>query len=244
MNNFFLINQLPTQDEKQLVKLRRNGVSVVNKTLALFKTSCQVIIHPNPVVDMSTIEQRINYFHLLDAVIAYQVEGDIIELGCFTGQCAALFARVVQLHKSEKEIHLYDTFETNFLLEGSVEEQLKANFRQWQLPLPVLHKGYFQDTIPAQLPARIAFVHIDCGFGGDIGQHKANVLYCLESVYPKMSKGAVCVLMDYHAAASDDAGYDLNPGVKQACDEFFTDKPEQINSLYGNQYSHGFFRKQ
>lgn len=244
MNNFFLVNQFPTEDEKQLAKLRRSGVGVVNKALSWLKTGCQVITLPNPVVEMTTLEQRMNYFHLLDAVIAYEVEGDIIELGCFTGQCAGLFSQVVQQYKSTKQVHLYDTFETPFLLKGSIEEQLKENFRQWQLPLPTLHKGYFQATLPDQLPERIAFAHIDCGFGGDIGQHKDNVLYCLESVYPKMSRGAVCVLMDYHDAASGDAGYDLNPGAKLACDAFFATKPEQITALYGNQYSHGFFRKQ
>ncbi|WP_161599551.1 TylF/MycF/NovP-related O-methyltransferase [Hymenobacter nivis] len=198
---------------------------------------------PNPVVDMTTVEQRINYFHLLDAVIAHQVRGDVVELGCFTGQCALLFQRVVQLYQADKTLHLFDSFETQFTLKGSVEEELKRNFKEEGLPLPVLHKGYFQDTLPTQLPGQIAFVHIDCGFGGDAQQHKSVVQYCLEEVYPKMSVGAVCVLMDYHDRTAPGTGYDANPGVKMACDEFLATKPEQMVSLYGNHYSHGFFRK-
>lgn len=50
-------------------------------------------------------------------------------------------------------------------------------------------------------------------------------------------------MMDYHDSSLGNAGYDVNPGVKLACDEFLRNKPEQMISLYGNQYSHGFFKK-
>jgi hypothetical protein len=65
----------------------------------------------------------------------------------------------------------------------------------------------------------------------------------LESVYPRMSPGAGCLLMDYHDPAITVRGNDENPGLKKACDEFFKDKEEKVFVLYGNQYSHGYFRK-
>ena len=34
-----------------------------------------------------------------------------------------------------------------------------------------------------------------------------------------------------------------SPGVKQATDEFFRDKPEKVHVLYANEYSNGYFRK-
>jgi O-methyltransferase len=49
--------------------------------------------------------------------------------------------------------------------------------------------------------------------------------------------------MDYHDSLGGATGYDVNPGVKLACDEFLASKPEKIVSLYGNQISHAFFRK-
>jgi O-methyltransferase len=58
-----------------------------------------------------------------------------------------------------------------------------------------------------------------------------------------MSNGAICVLMDYHDKTVNNIAYNINPGVKLGCDEFLSDKPERIISLYGNQYSHGYFRK-
>lgn len=57
-----------------------------------------------------------------------------------------------------------------------------------------------------------------------------------------MSKGAVCVLMDYHVLAVNNQS-DYNPGVKLAADEFLSTLPENMISLYANQYSHGYFRK-
>jgi O-methyltransferase len=147
------------------------------------------------------------------------------------------------MHGSERKLHLYDSFDTKFTIKGNVEDVLHKNFFDAGLTQPILHKGYFDQTIPDQLPEHISFVHIDCGFGGDPLAHRDVILYCLESIYPRMSKNAVCVLMDYHDRSSSNKSYDVNPGVKLAADEFLSAKQEKIISLYGNQYAHGFFRK-
>ena len=116
-----------------------------------------------------------------------------------------------------EKLHLYDSFETKFNVKGSVENALINNFQRAGLRAPVLHKGYFENTIPQELPETIAFVHIDCGSGRD-KFHSKTVIYCLESVYPRMKKGAVCILMDYHDKSINQTGYDVNPGVKLGCD--------------------------
>lgn len=237
MDNFFIADKP--------FRLRKNSplVNLLNRGLRFVKAGYQINPLPDPVSDMNTIEQRINYFHLLDAVISNDIEGDVVELGCFTGQCAMLFQKVIELNGSHKKLHLYDSFESKFSIRGSVEEALNNNFRNSKLKLPTLHKGYFENTIPEQLPVKIAFVHIDCGSGRHPLEHKKTMVHCLTSVYGRMSKGAVCVMMDYHDNTVNSTGLDVNPGVKLACDEFFKGKPETIISLYGNQYSHGFFKK-
>lgn len=246
MNNYFVVEQFPTEHQNISIRntIRNKLVDIINKGIHRLKPGYTLLSPPNPLVDMTTIEQRINYFHLLDAVIATHIPGDVVELGCFTGQCALLFQQVLQMHQSGKTLHLYDSFEIQFSVAGEIEQRLLRNFANANLPLPILHKGYFEDTLPTQLPAQIAFVHIDCGFGGDIELHKNTLLFCLNAVYPKMATGSVCVLMDYYddTVRTVFAGA-LNPGVKLACDEFFQSKPEKIVSLYGNQYAHGFFRK-
>ena len=237
MDNFFITDQP--------FGLKKNSpiVNLINKGLRLVKAGYRIQPRPDPIADMNTIEQRINYFHLLDAVIANNIPGDIVELGCFTGQCAMLFQKVIEMNESDKKLHLYDSFESKFGIRGSVETTLNNNFAHSGLTLPILHKGYFEQTIPEQLPDKIAFVHIDCGSGRDRFEHKKTIIHCLESVYPRMSKGAVCVMMDYHDNTVDTTGFDVNPGVKLGCDEFLAGRPEKIISLYGNQYSHGFFKK-
>ncbi|MGF7079087.1 TylF/MycF/NovP-related O-methyltransferase [Mucilaginibacter gilvus] len=237
MSNYFI-----TRPPFGKLKGKSSLIAFANKVLRYMKTG-YTVSPVDTIVDMNTIEQRINYYHLLDNVLSAEITGDVIELGTFTGQCAMLFQKVLEQNQSGKALHLYDTFESKYTIKGSVEEQLIQNFKSAGLSLPILHKGLFEDTIPGQLPSQISFVHIDCGFGGDPQQHKSVITYCLEAVYPRMQKGAVCILMDYYDEAVNEAGFDAHPGVKMACDEFLKDKPEVISCLYGNQYYHGFFRK-
>lgn len=239
MDNLFITQEPYVQHRTKRV-LGRLGNRLINY-LGLRYTLQQ---HLDWTTDMNSVEQRINYFHLLDAAIAYQVPGDIVELGCYTGQCALLFQKLITDHHSNKQLHLYDSFETSFSFTGDVEQALVNNFAQAGLDPPIVHKGYFEDTLPASLPEQICFAHLDCGFGGDTHQHSQTLLYCLSQLYPRLSRGAVVVLMDYHDAQTGDAGADANPGVKLACDAFLADKPERVAALYGNEYSHGFFRKQ
>lgn len=237
MDNFFIATAQSPSRKNSLF------INFLNKGLRLFKTGYQIDPLPDPVSDMSTIEQRINYFHLLDGVISNQVPGEVVELGCFTGQCAMLFQKVIEMNGSGKKLHVYDSFETKFNIKGDIESIFINNFHRAGLRVPTLHKGYFETTVPHQLPDTIAFVHIDCGSGRDQVRHKNTIIHCLESVYPRMNKGAVCILMDYHDKTINPTGYNVNPGVKLGCDEFLADKPEKVISLYGNQYSHGFFKK-
>jgi O-methyltransferase len=233
MDNFFICGL-----EKNSLVLRS-----INRGLRFLKLGYHLHRRPDPVADMTTVEQRINYFHLLDGVIANGIAGDVVELGCFTGQCAMLFQKVIQMHESDKKLHVFDNFESTFRVKENVEDVLINNFKSAGLNRPFIHKGDFEKTLPMQLPDHIAFVHIDCGVGGDFLKHKQVVIDCLKSVYPRMTKNAIGVLMDYQDKSISSLGFNPNPGVKLACDEFFESKPEKIVALYGGQYYHGFFRK-
>lgn len=107
-----------------------------------------------------------------------------------------------------------------------------------------LRTGHYLRPLPDMLEDMSTLEQrINCGFGGDAQAHRAVVRRCLEAVYPRLRAGAVCVLMDYHDKSSGDPGQDVNPGVKLACDDFLAGKPERVTALYGNQFSHSFFRK-
>lgn len=238
MNNFFI-----TKEPYTRVLKPSRFFKLLRRTLRALKIGDLNAMILDPMVDMTTVEQRIGYFHLLNRVIDNEVPGEVVELGTFTGYCALLFQNVIEQSKSDKKLHLYDSFETQFRETGNIQDILIANFKKAKLQLPIMHKGYFQETLPAQLPEKIAFVHIDCGFGGNQIEHKNILLFCLNNVYPKLSKGAICVLMDYTGNDIIESGCDVNPGVKLAANEFLKDKPEKMVALYGNEAYHGYFVK-
>jgi O-methyltransferase len=111
------------------------------------------------------------------------------------------------------------------------------------ITMPRIVKGNIFDTVPAQLPDQIAFGHIDLGTGGKRDELKKLVLHAIKHVYDRMPPGAVCLMMDYYVKGVTIEGYDSNPGVKDACDEFFRDKQEKVFTLPGGEFSHGYFRK-
>jgi O-methyltransferase len=192
---------------------------------------------------MCSPEQRNNLYLLMDQVIAFGIEGDVVELGCYEGHTARVIASVLENNESPRHFHVYDHF--HFDLSGAQDVRLRfeQNFLRHRLPMPQIHEGPFHDTLPDELPEHIAFAHIDCGMG-DLPDYHAGVMrHCLESIYQRMSPGAIGVLMDYHDQDRTIRGWDCNPGVKLACDRFFRSKPEYMQILYGNQFSHAFFRK-
>lgn len=237
LNNFFILDD-------RTVKVHPI-VRLINKTFRKLLIHYKLVRTINPAIDMNTVEQRMNFFHLITSVIDRNVDGEFVELGSFIGHCAVLFQEILDMHHSNKELHLYDSFEEKFTVLNDIEEELRNNFKKNNLKTPFIHRGFFKDTLPQELPDKISFAHIDCGWGGSSDLHKQIVLFCLENTYGRLTKGAICVLMDYYnSALPDGKSEDYNPGVKLACDEFFKDKAEKIICLYGNKIPHAYFKKE
>ncbi|MGJ7519966.1 hypothetical protein ACSFA0_05670 [Variovorax sp. LT1P1] len=197
----------------------------------------------DPGRDMTNMAQRANLWHFASQVIAYGVPGDFAEFGSFDGKCGVIFQKVIDATDTTRHLHLYDHFQFEFNLTGrDIQSELKRNFASAEASPPVIHVGDFEDTVPDELPETLAFVHIDCGFGGDPEAHAEVIERLLVHVYPRMSPGAVCMLMDYHEAGRSE-GPDHNPGVAIAARRFFADKPEKVSLLWAGEYSHGYFRK-
>jgi O-methyltransferase len=99
-------------------------------------------------------------YHLVSQSIAYNVEGDLVEVGCYEGQSAVLITKV--MHNSTKKLHVYESFEGlpaartedgNSYKKGPGdvrEDVLIENFRMHCLELPNIHKGWFNDNAPRQ----------------------------------------------------------------------------------------------
>jgi len=202
----------------------------------------------------ANIEVRMNLFHLLDQTIAFNVPGDVVELGCNDGDCTLVMRKMLDAMAPEKQLHAFDSFEGLPDLEegdrrdgvygkGNMAvpvERLIGKFKELDLELPILHKGWFNKTVPGELPERISFALID----GDLYSSTMDVL---PHVYARMSPGAIGMIAVYVDEAIFPRpglqGYYKSPGVKRAVDEFFADKPEQVNLLYACENSNAYFRK-
>lgn len=227
--------------EKQVVS---RPVRALNKLLTKLGSPIWLVHRMDYREDMLSLEQAVNFQHLIARVAEAHVSGAFVELGCYTGSTTAVIGSVLRELEEQREFHVYDSFSHSLGKNGrDVLAAFVDTMKREKLDLPQIHKGDLFQTVPAELPAQIAFAHIDLGVGGDPQAHKKIMLHCIRSVYDRMAHGGICILMDFHIEGVTLHGANTNPGVKLACDEFFKDKPEKVYTLYGGAYSHGYFRK-
>lgn len=197
---------------------------------------------------MTNVEQRMNMYHLITSVLVYDVSGDFVELGCNAGQSAVLFQKIINHYGADRKLHVYDSFEglpdaspadgnTKFHKGqmNTTQDALLSNFKAAGLEPPRIHIGWFDKTLPTELPEKIAFAHLD-------GDFYDSIKVSLDYIYPRLSKGAICLIDDYCDPSVYNSMNEL-PGVKNACDEFLADKPEKVSVLYADSYAHGYFHK-
>jgi O-methyltransferase len=207
---------------------------------------------PRP--NMAAVEVRMNLFFLLEQIAVNKVPGDVVELGCNDGDSTIVMQRIITTLAPEKQVHAFDSFEglpeltENDARDGiyrrgdmpAALEQFTKKFKALDLKMPNVHKGWFEETVPRDLPDKISFVLID----GDL---YGSTKHVLPHVYERMVPGAIgmiAVYYDEHIFPRKDlAGGFMSPGVKRAADEFFKDKPEKVSVLYANENSNGYFRK-
>jgi len=196
------------------------------------------------------IEKAMNIHLLLSHVLRMQVPGDIVELGCYNGTSALLIRETMNGLSSNKGFSVYDSFEglpektdadnTHEYFEVGVlktnKDILINSFKSKNMELPKIHQGWFKDTLSTQLPDQIAFAHLD-------GDFYTSIMESLQYVYPKLARNAVVVLDDYCDPDVLNV-HNILPGVKAACDEFMSDKPENVSVLLSGGQSQAYFVKQ
>jgi O-methyltransferase len=198
--------------------------------------------------DMGDIDRLVNIYWALSSVLVQGVPGDIVEVGCNVGKTSVFLKMLIDHFAADRELHVYDSFhglpapgeQDAYLKEGecpATVDQLLETFRTWDLAPPTIHEGWFHETLPAQLPDQIAFGYLD-------GDFYESTLTSLEHVYPRLVSDAVIIVDDYCDAEKNGRAFDLLPGPKIACDEFFRDKPEKMSVLVGvGDLAFGYIRK-
>ena len=194
--------------------------------------------------DMVSMEQISNLELLFTDVVDRKVPGAVVELGCYMGSTAAVFASLLQAHDAKRPFHVYDRFDIELGTSHGVWQAFARRMLDAKVPMPTIHPGDILDTVPRDLPQAIAFAHVDLGTGSEIFGHVSLMAHGLSHIYARMSRGGVIVFMDYHVPGRTVQGNDSNPGVRLTVDTFFEHKPEKPRILYGGPCSHAYIRKQ
>lgn len=156
--------------------------------------------------------------------------GDVVELGCNQGSTSLALQMLIRFRSPERTLHVYDSFEglpPPLPEDGATpygagscttaRETFVTRFQAFGVPLPEIHQGWFSQTLPRELPEKMGFAYLD-------GDFYSSILESLEAIYPRLAPGAIVVIDDYGAA--------LLPGVVAACQDFFKNKPEQIEQIF------------
>lgn len=171
-------------------------------------------------------------------VIEDGIEGDFAELGVWKGNSAALLAEVGQLNK--RKTFLFDTFEgfDDRDIKGLDEMRHKGQFQDTSIDYVKATvgfktsvqyiKGFFPQSIPDELKdSRFSLVHIDCDLHDPM---KA----ALEFFYPRMSRGALMIMHDYHSGSW--------PGATEAINAFCAVTGESL-MIFPDKSGTAMFRK-
>lgn len=182
-------------------------------------------------------------------VVNAGTEGVVVELGCFRGAMALWMRAVLDTLGDGRHIHVYDSFQglpargphDSDYLDGvplvAAAKEVIVLHEQWGRAAPVIHPGWFSDSLPGGLPDVIAFAYLD-------GDFYSSILTSLVHCVPRLSPGAVLIVDDYADTDLNPRAWDGLPGVKRACDEFFG-RPSPIEVVAGEgDLAFGLYRRE
>lgn len=157
----------------------------------------------------------------LEKVLRGGTTGNIVEFGCYVGTTSLFIRRLLDAYDFTGEFHVYDSFaglpEKTSVDNSAAGEQFKAgellaprktfvqNFKKSGLKLPIIHKGWFADVAPDDVPESIIFAFFDSDFYESIAD---SFRVCAG----KFHKKATIIVDDYANEAL--------PGAAQAVDEW------------------------
>jgi hypothetical protein len=182
--------------------------------------------------------RRRGEFYTLDHLLRHipEVRGSIIECGTYQGATLLGMAHVLNVRGMHPRIFGCDSFEgfpdpapqdardggfppdlqKGHFADTSYERLLeRIRMLGWSGHVKLI-KGFFENTLPQISDERFSMAHLDCDL-------YPSYMTCLKFVYPRMLPGSYIVFDEYACP-----GY---LGAAKAVNEFFADKPEQIERL-------------
>lgn len=198
---------------------------------------------------MSDIDRLVNLYWAVGQTLHFGVDGDIVEIGCHAGGTSVFLQMLIDNYAPDRKLHLYDSFrgmpepgaKDAYLVKGdrpSTINQVHRNFAHFGLAtVPEIHPGWFEHTLPHQLPPTIAAAYLD-------GDFYDSIMISLQCVWPRLSPNGIIIIDDYADVARAPNAFAKLPGVKLACDDFFAEKDTKPFVLVGgNTLAFGCVRK-
>jgi O-methyltransferase len=163
---------------------------------------------------------------ILDELVGVlpRLNGAVVEFGCYIGTTSLFIRRVLDARNDSRQFHVYDSFAglppKTARDESGAGDQFQAGelavskkqfmqqFQKASLRAPFVHKGWFSDLTPADVPERIAFAFLD-------GDFYESIRDSLRLVLPCMQAGSVIIVDDYAREALPGAAkavHELLPG--------------------------------
>lgn len=203
-----------------------------SKLLANYPIISDQIKKPSLEVVLSHCEQ----------VLRSSVDGAVVEFGCYIGTTSLFLRRLLDVYaqptatdsqQSVPELHVYDSFSGlppktaadtttvgDAFQAGELQvskKQLLQEFRRAHLDPPIVHKGWFNELQPSDIPDSIAFAFLD-------GDFYESIIDSLRWVWPRLSEhGIICI---------DDYQREQLPGVERAVRDFFQGKAVRVTQAY------------
>ncbi len=186
----------------------------------------QLLSHYN-LVSTQVSKQEIGIIlNNLQLVIDQKIAGAVVEFGCYNGTTSLFIQRLLQTEDPHRAFHVYDSFaglpEKSSTDLSPAGEQFKTgelqvarsefvhHFKQAHIPLPTIHKSWFDELSPKDIPHPIALAFLD-------GDYYDSIKTSLRLIQPNLSPGAVIIVDDYQSEAL--------PGAAKATNEWLRDKP-------------------
>ena len=169
----------------------------------------------------------------LETMLRSGAQGNVVEFGCYVGTTSLFIRRLLDAYNFAGEFHVYDSFaglpEKTSADDSVAGDQFKAgelmaprkqfiqNFKKAGLKPPIIHKGWFGDLTPADVPNDICFTFLDGDFYESI---RDSFRVCQNN----FQKNAVIVVDDYANEAL--------PGAALATNQWLESHVVNIQSVH------------
>ena len=162
----------------------------------------------------------------LERLLRAGCQGSVVEFGCYVGTTSLFIRRLLDAYQYVGAFHVYDSFaglpektaqDASAAGEQFVTGELAATrkgflqqFKKAGLRPPVVHKAWFAELMPHDVPEDVMFAFLD-------GDYYQSIMDSLRLVTPKLTPDAVLVVDDYANEAL--------PGAARATDEWLQAHP-------------------